>query len=562
MDAPSGLYALIAVLPILAVMFFLVVLRWPATRAMPVAYAMTLVFALGFWKVPFVHAMAASLRGAMIAVTILGIIFGAIVLLFTLRESGAVATIRRGFMDISPDRRVQVIIVAWLFGAFIEGAAGFGTPAAVAAPLLLALGFPALAAVMTTLIIQSTPVSFGAVGTPILVGMAQSLNVPQVEQAVSAAGMSYDEFIYRIGVFTAVPHALVGTLIPLIIVCMMTRFFGARRSFREGLGVWKFALFAGLSFTVPYTLVAVLLGPEFPSLIGGLIGLAIVITAAKRRLFLPAGEPWEFPPREEWLSEWKGSIPADVGAERPHMTLARAWSPYILVAALLVLTRLPFLPIKAWLVSIRFTWSEILGTTLSQSVQPLYIPGTLFLVVALMTVPLHRMKKHEVKKAWLDACRMLAGPAFALLFAVGLVRVFIDSATNASRLDSMPLVLAEFVAQIAGSTWPFFAPMIGAMGAFVAGSNTVSDLMFSLFQYGVADRIGAPHLVILGLQALGGAAGNMITVHNVVAASATVGLVGREGLLIRRTIVPMMYYVVSAGLLGLLFSYVLARDVF
>ena len=562
MDTPSGLYALIAVLPILAVMFFLVVLRWPATRAMPVAYAMTLVFALGFWKVPFVHAIAASLRGAMIAVTVLGIIFGAIVLLFTLRESGAVATIRRGFMDISPDRRVQVIIVAWLFGAFIEGAAGFGTPAAVAGPLLLALGFPALAAVMTTLIIQSTPVSFGAVGTPILVGMAQSLNVPQVEQAVSAAGMSYDEFIYRIGVFTAVPHALVGTLIPLIIVSMMTRFFGARKSFREGLAVWKFALFAGLSFTVPYTLVAVLLGPEFPSLIGGLIGLAIVITAAKRRLFLPASEPWDFPAREEWLSEWKGSIPADVGAERPHMTLARAWSPYILVAALLVLTRLPFLPIKAWLVSIRLTWSEILGTTLSQSVQPLYIPGTLFLVVALMTVPLHRMKKHEVKKAWLDACRMLAGPAFALLFAVGLVRVFIDSETNASGLDSMPLVLAEFVAQIAGSTWPFFAPMIGAMGAFVAGSNTVSDLMFSLFQYGVADRIGAPHLVILGLQALGGAAGNMITVHNVVAASATVGLVGREGLLIRRTIVPMTYYVVSAGLLGLLFCYVLAPDVF
>ena len=224
MDAPSGLYALIAVLPILAVMFFLVVLRWPATRAMPVAYVMTLVFALGFWKVPFVHAMAASLRGGMIAVTVLGIIFGAIVLLFTLRESGAVATIRRGFMDISPDRRIQVIIVAWLFGAFIEGAAGFGTPAAVAGPLLLALGFPALAAVMTTLIIQSTPVSFGAVGTPILVGMAQSLNVPQVEQAVSAAGMSYDEFIYRIGVFTAVPHALVGTLIPLTIVSMMTRF--------------------------------------------------------------------------------------------------------------------------------------------------------------------------------------------------------------------------------------------------------------------------------------------------------------------------------------------------
>ena len=145
----SFLNALIAILPILAVMVFLVVLRWPATRAMPVAYLMTSTFALTFWKVPFVHAAAASLRGVVIALTLLWIIFGAIVLLFTLKESGAAATIRRGFMDVSQDRRVQAVIVAWLFGAFIEGASGFGTPAAVAGPLLLALGFPALAAVMT-----------------------------------------------------------------------------------------------------------------------------------------------------------------------------------------------------------------------------------------------------------------------------------------------------------------------------------------------------------------------------------------------------------------------------
>ena len=558
----SGFYALIAILPVLAVMFFLVVLRWPATRAMPVAYVMTLAFALWFWEVPFVHAMAASLRGGVIAVTLLWIIFGAIVLLFTLRESGAAATIRRGFTDISRDRRVQVIIVAWMFGSFIEGASGFGTPAAVAGPLLLALGFPALAAVMMTLIIQSTPVSFGAVGTPILVGMAESLNVPTVEQALAQAGMTYTEFIYQIGVFAAIPHAIVGTLIPLIIISMLTRFFGANRSYREGLAAAPFALFAGLSFTIPYLLVAIFLGPEFPSLMGGLIGLAIVVTAARNGFLVPKGEPWDFPPESEWEPEWKGKFSGDVGEERHHMTLLRAWTPYVIVAALLVITRLPFLPFQAWLTSVSFTWNNILGTPLSQGIQPLYLPGTIFMAVSLLTVMLHGMTSREVKKAWSDSAKMLAGPAFALLFAVALVRVFIDSATNSSGLQSMPLVLAEYVAEVAQSTWPFFAAMIGALGAFVAGSNTVSDLMFSLFQYGVADRTGTPHLVILGLQALGGAAGNMITVHNVVAASATVGLVGREGLLIRRTIVPMTYYVLFAGLLGLLFSYVIFTDVF
>ncbi len=558
------LYALAAFVPVMAVMFFLVVLRWPAVKAMPVAYVLTIIVALSVWKVPLQHVIGATFRGGMIALTLLWIIFGAILLLFTLRESGAVTTIRRGFMGVSKDRRIQAIIVAWLFGCFIEGASGFGTPAAVASPLLLALGFPALAAVMMTLIIQSTPVSFGAVGTPIVVGMGQSLNVPVVEEALAASGIAYDEFLYQLGVFTALPHAIIGVLIPLIIVCMMTRFFGEKRSIREGLEVWKFALFAGLSFVVPYFLVAVLLGPEFPSLFGGLIGLAIVVPATRAGFLQPKGEPWDFPPRDQWEAEWVGNITAEAGEERHHMTLFLAWVPYLLVAAFLALTHIRQLPIRGWLTStsVTFTWDGILGTSLSQSVQPLFLPGTIFVTVALITVFLHRMTKQEVGAAWMDSARKMAAPSLALLFAVGLVRVFIDSATNDSGLLSMPLVLAEYVAGIAQGTWPFFAGIIGAMGAFVAGSNTVSDLMFALFQYGVADQIGTSRIVILGIQAVGGAAGNMICVHNVVAASATVGLVGREGVLIRKTIIPMTYYLFVTGLLGLLFSYVIFPDLF
>ena len=184
------------------------------------------------------------------------------------------------------------------------------------------------------------------------------------------------------------------------------------------------------------------------------------------------------------------------------------------------------------------------------------------MVVSLITVLLHKMTPQETKTAWVDSAKMLAGPALALVFAVALVRVFIDSGVNGSGLDSMPLVLAEWTASVAGGAWPAFAPMIGALGSFISGSNTVSNLMFSLFQYGVAEQIQVSHLIILGSQALGGAAGNMITVHNVVSASATVGLVGLEGLIIRRTIMPMLYYVTFAGLLGLLFAYVLMPNTF
>ena len=136
----------------------------------------------------------------------------------------------------------------------------------------------------------------------------------------------------------------------------------------------KLAIFGGLCFTIPYVLFGVFLGPEFPSLLGGLIGLFLMITAVRKGLFLPEGEPWEFPPEKDWEADWKGVIRSDVGEERSHMTLVRAWFPYVLVAVLLVLTRLPSLPLKELLTSVQFGWTNILGTPLSQGFQPLYVP--------------------------------------------------------------------------------------------------------------------------------------------------------------------------------------------
>ena len=163
-------------------------------------------------------------------------------------------SIRRGFTDISPDRRVQVIIIAWLFGSFIEGSAGFGTPAAVAVPLLVGLGFPGMAAVVAGMIIQSTPVSFGAVGTPILVGVSTGLSSDEAvgAYAVQLGYADWNQFLAMIGAKVALLHAVAGTLIPLFVVAFLTRFFGKNRSFVEGLQVWRFALFAAFAMTVPY----------------------------------------------------------------------------------------------------------------------------------------------------------------------------------------------------------------------------------------------------------------------------------------------------------------------
>jgi lactate permease len=548
-----GTLAVLSVMPIAVVAVFLVILRWPASKAMPLSYAAAAVLALGVWQVSTAQVAAATINGLVTAATLVYIIFGAILLLNVLQESGGLKAIRLGFTNITPDRRVQVIIIAWLFGSFIEGSAGFGTPAAVAVPLMVGLGFPGMAAVVAGMIIQSTPVSFGAVGTPILVGVGTGLNDDAVRAYAASIGYTdWNLFLGLIGARVAILHAVAGTLIPLFVVALMTRFFGPNRSFTDGLRIWRFALFAAFAMTVPYVLMANLLGPEFPSMFGGLIGLAIVVPAAKKGFLMPRGDDhWDFEPQERWEPEWTGRIrPRDVDHRHGPMPLALAWTPYVLVGVFLVLTRLRTLPIGATLQSWTLSWPQIFGTTVSASVQPLYLPGTIFIVVALITFFLHRMETRAFMRAVHGSSRVMLGASAALVFTVPMVQVFINSGGGAAGYERMPIVLAESIAAVAGSAWPFFAPLIGGLGAFVAGSNTVSNMMFALFQFGVAQRIAVDPTWVVALQAVGGAAGNVICVHNVVAASAVVGLTGREGIVIRKTLLPFAYYTLLAGSLG------------
>jgi lactate permease len=451
---------------------------------------------------------------------------------------------------ISPDRRVQAIIIAFLFGAFIEASAGFGTPAAVAAPLLVAIGFPAMAAVMVSLIIQSTPVSFGAIGTPILIGVNAGLNgQPEVTGYLASHSLEYPPYLYAIGGKVAIIHGITGTLIPLILVLMMTRFFGHKRSWTEGLSIWRFALFTGLCFTIPYTFIGFFLGPEFPSLIGSLLGLTLVIPLAKMGFLIPR-DTWDFPAKETWPNEWIGHKIEEKDVAKAEIKIFTAWLPYILVALLLLLSRL-WIPLTNILAGVSLQWTDIFKTSISTSFQPIFLPGFLFFVAATVSLFIQKISFNQTKRATVRSFKTLLGPTIALGFAVPMVKVFINSGVPGGY-DKMPVVLASGAAALAGKAWTAFAPMIGALGAFIAGSNTFSNMMFSLFQFTTALKTGAIPGVIVALQAVGGAAGNMICVHNVVAASAVVGLLGREGLLIRKTLIPMIYYILVAALIGFL----------
>ena len=578
----TGIDVAVAAVPLLLAGILLVGFLWPATRAMPIAWVAALGVGYFAWNMPVNWLGAASAVGVITAITILWIVFGALVLLYTLMEAGAFDRINRGFATVSDDRRVQIVLIAFFMATFIEGAAGFGTPAAVVAPLLLGLGFPALAAVVAGIIGHIIAVTYGAVGTPIVVGIQNPMeNVEFTRSAIEEGGMTVQEFSIEVAAWAATYHALVGFVMPLFAVGMVVYFFGDPddRSLAPAWEVAPLCLFAGVAFAVPYWISAWFLTAEFPSLIGSMVGGTIVLSVLRAGYLLP-DEEWEFPEREKWADHWVGTIEpgqsngsnggspeaeaADLSGGE-DMSLLKAWSPYIALVILLVITRAVD-PVSNFIGSDAFVigFSEIFGTTLSGSFAWMSVPGFWLIVSAVLAIPIFGMSGQEVSDAWKEAGRKIVSPFIALVFVIAMVQVMLQSGAHpgAPEVGSMIVLLAQTTADTLGPAYPAFASLIGALGAAMAGSNTVSNITFGAFQFEAATQLGLPRTIIVGAQAVGGAIGNLVAIHNLVAALATVGLLGQEGRVMRLNLIPLLYYATGVGLLCLLFSYVLFAGVF
>ncbi len=588
----SAVELLLAAAPLIITAVLLVGLLWPATRAMPIAWIAALLVGYFVWQNDPTWLAGASIVGVMTALEILFIVFGALVLLYTLMQAGAFDRINAGFAAVSEDRRVQIVLLAFFLATFIEGAAGFGTPAAVVAPLLLALGFPALAAVIAALIGHIIAVTYGAVGTPIIVGIESPLDV--YEGAIAEGGFTVTEYSQEVAAWAATYHALVGFAMPLFAVGMVVYFFGEERSIKPALEVWPLCLVAGISFAIPYWAAAWFVTPEFPSLIGAMVGGAITVSLLRAGYLLPDDE-WDFPPREEWPTYWVGSIePGAEGIDVPgtndgrRMSLLKAWSPYIFLVVLLVITRVVD-PISEFItdpdlavvidtgvgefaIGVLLQWNDILGTGLAEDIAWVNVPGFWLLLSAIVAIPLFGMTGRQVTDAWVEAGEKLVSPFIALVFVIAMVQVMINSglpaadpetyAGTAAFENSMIEVLAIATANSTGLIYPGIAALIGALGAAMTGSNTVSNITFGGFQFTAAQELGLPTQILVGAQAVGGAIGNLVAIHNVVAALATVGLVGQEGRVMRLNLIPLVYYAVFVGFWALLFSYVLFPDIF
>ncbi|WP_435184132.1 L-lactate permease [Halobellus sp. EA9] len=557
--------AVAGAVPIAVAFVLLVGLRWSAVRAMGVGWVLATALGLTIWGMNPSWWVASAVFGALQAVNIILIVFGAILLMNYLDGSGAISTIRWYFTQIESDRRVQLLLIGLGFETIIEGAAGFGTPGALAAPLFIGLGFPPLAAAVFGLFFNAPNPPFGAAGTPILGGVGAVMTDGLLPQ-----GVAVSEFLEMVSAWTGVITGVTYVFWGFLGVVLLIYWFGddgersVRGALRTAAPVAPFAFVLGIVAGGVQWAVAWFIGPALPDIAAGFVVLGIGMVMANRDVLVPE-DRWDFPDSSTWNDTWRGGLDLDeIAVEKPskEMPVLLAWTPYLLVAALLLITRWPTLTIGGRqivdVVSSFTVGFDVLGyEQLHWAISYLYLPGTFpFLPIAVLTGFLHGMDVDGMRDAWRESVDQTIVPALTLIVAVSMTQIMIQSKVNPADVIGMMQALSRGLATIAGGLLPIISPWIGALGAFMTGSNTSSDILFSVLQYNAAGQVGISQTVTVALQNTGGGIGNMISVLNLAAIGGVAGVAGREGDMMRKTIVPTVIFALWAGLLGLIFVYV------
>jgi len=526
---------MVAISP-LAVLIYLMTKKRPvpAFVALPVVAAGLWILKLTYFKDPAIEVNATVIDGLLTALKPITIVWGAIFLFKSMEHSGAMGTLREWLNGITTNRVAQVMIVAWSFSFLIEGSAGFGTPVAIAAPILVGLGFEAVPAVIVCLVFNSVPVTFGAVGVPMWFGLGE-------------VGLGGKELV-EVGFVCAMINATAALTIGVIGML----FVATAREVKANIGfiVLSIGLCVG-----PY-LGAAYFNVEFPSIIGGLFGTVLSVVLAHYGVGL-AGEKAHKPGIEKKISRGK---------------LVKAMFPLWATVGILLVTRIDAMGLKGLLNAERPVWGavipwvgtftispalsvtikNILGTATTWNHKFLYIPFIIpFFVVGFATLALLRAPRQEFKAAWSQSIHRMRHPVIALLGTLVFAKLFMAGPSSCT------MFIGKALAQAAGNYWYYFAWGLGALGSFFAGSNTISNLTFAPIQISIAGALGLNKTLVLALQCAGGAMGKMICIHDIVAACSVIGLSGVEGLILKRTIIPMLVYAaIAAALVPLLLLYV------
>ena len=504
-----GLSALVAFIPLLWLLLSLGVWKMPAHKSCVIAMVISMVLAAVAWQMPAGLVITGALDGAVLAIwPILWVIFAAIFTYNMTLQTGAMDKIKGVMANFSEDRRVQALLIAWGFGAFLEAAAGFGTAVAIPAAILISLGFHPFFASVICLIANTVPVAFGAVGIPVIT-LAKVAEVDLLQVTLDAA-------------IQLTPFVII---LPLALVWVMTKSLSGLK------GVISMSIVAGVSFAVPQLFVAAYMGPELTSIVGSVVSMASIVIWNK---ISPPKVEWHFPNEEAKtrnLPEFKTSF----GEQ------CVAWSPYILLFVLILGTNHAVLPdLSNMLGSIKTTVQIYSGPGGSPMALPwILTPGTLILIGAIIGGLLQGASGGDMGAVFKKTSVQMEKTFITVVSIVALARVM----GYAGMVSDIAVALAQ-----TGAFYPFIAPIIGALGTFVTGSDTNANVLFGALQKQTAIQIGADPTWITAANTTGATAGKMISPQSIAIATSATNQTGTEGDILRATAGYCLVYTILLGL--------------
>ncbi|GAA4453557.1 lactate permease LctP family transporter [Nibrella saemangeumensis] len=499
-----ALSALVAVAPILFIFWALIIRRMKGYKASLLTLLLALLLAIFVYNMPVYLAVMSAVHGALYGLfPICWIIIGAVFLYNITVQSGQFEIIKSFMASVTTDRRLQALLIAFSFGAFLEGAAGMGAPVAITAAMLVGLGFNPLYAAGICLISNTAPVAFGAVGTPIIIA-AQVSDLPD---------MAISQMVGR-----TLP--ILSVVVPLYLVVIMA-------GFRKSMEVLPAILVSGISFAFFQWLTANYLGPMLPDVIAGLASI-ICLTVLLRY--------WK--PKANW--RFQEEPPQTIETSRRYSAgqVLRAWSPFLMMTIMIIAWGLqPVRDALNFVGQLKFYVPGLQDGLLKADGSPLVIKpfdlnylsnsGTALLLTGIISLPLVGMSFREGAKVYLMTLNQLKFPIITVASVVGFAFV----ANNSGMSITMAMVLAS-----TGVLFPFFSPMLGWLGVFLTGSDTSSNALFCKLQHTSATAIGIDPVVTVAANASGGVTGKMISPQSIAVGAASVGLVGQESAIFRFTV--------------------------
>jgi len=494
----NNLSIILAILPFLVFIFLLFIKKTTLFKASIITLIFYTLLAIFYWKILGTSLYISFGKGIFVAIDIFIIIFGAIFFLEILKELNIIKNISHYLSNISKDYRIQVILIAWFFECFLEGTAGFGTPAAVAVPLLIGLGITPVRALIVGLLGNSIPGIFGAAGTPIKVGFS-TLNVSSVP-------------------FYASLFNFVGLLVPVFMMWIITK--GRQNRRKEFLAIVPFAIWSGLLFLVPSFFAAKYIGQEFPSIIGSVVGLSLAVLSIKLKIFTP-----------------KDSLSLTDKKEDVHtMSPFKSFLPYGILIVLLIVGKIVLGKIG---VPINLGFKHVFN---------LFNPGFIFLIAGLIVTLIWSKEEKSISRSLRGAFKGAYLPFIIIASMLSMVQIMINSGSNLSGIPSAIDLIAQ---SIESYFLPFLIPFAGAFGALMTGSVTTSNVMFGALFNTAAMNMSLDAGIVLSLLVVGAGIGNMVALADILTAEAVVGEKNIERKIVKGVLVPCLVCLFIVGIMGM-----------